>query len=633
MNLYRIKLRTHRFSVINFHVLKNFKNHVAIMRQLQNLSKRKNMKNCKKFIILLGLLILNCFLLLTGCQKTPDNNYETKSTSKEERLNWFKEAKFGMFIHWGPYSKLAGEWNGKKIPVGENAEWIMQKLQIPVKEYRKMAKQFNPIKFNAEDWVKLAKNAGMKYLVITAKHHDGFAMYHSKVSDYNIVNFTPFKRDPMKELAAACREEGIKFCFYYSHREDWDHPDAYGNYWDYNEAQKNFEKYLEEKSKPQLRELLTEYGPLGLIWFDRGMYTQEQGKEFVSIVRQLQPRCLINGRVGNYNEELLGDYQNMNDNGMPIGGIEEYWETPQTLNETWGFSKYDKKWKSPKEVIRRLAEIVGKGGNYLLNIGPTGEGIIPQASADVLNKVGDWIKKNGESIYGTTPNPFYNLPWGQCTVKGEKLYLHIFDWPSDGKLRIPGLKNNVKKAYLLINKNRQLPTYREGNMVFISVPEKPIDEINTVVVIEIEGIPNVEPVIVEQREDGVVSLEYVEAITGGKTVKRFNRKGGFHISKMTDSEDTITWHFNIIKPGLFDVMITYSANEEWQGREYVISIEPILLTSQVENTGDWYEYKTFKIGTTNLPKPGKYTLIIKPKSSSENYLMYFKSLQLLSVDK
>ena len=587
------------------------------------------MRNKKKFTVIFSILITTCLLLwFSGCRKRVTHNIETKSISKEERLKWFKEAKFGMFIHWGPYAKFAGEWNGKKIPVGENAEWIMQKLQIPVKEYRKIAGQFNPDKFNAEEWVQLAKNTGMKYIVITAKHHDGFAMYHSKVSDYNIIDFTPFKRDPMKELGNACQKEGIKFCFYYSHREDWDHPDAYGNFWDYDETQQDFERYLEEKSKPQLREILTGYGPLGLIWFDRGMYTQEQGKEFASIVHELQPECLVNGRVGNYNRELLGDYQNLSDNGMPVGGIEEYWETPQTLNGTWGYSKFDKEWKSPEEVIRRLVEIVSKGGNYLLNVGPTGEGIIPQESVDILNKVGGWMKKNAESIYGTTFSPFYNLPWGKCTVKGDKLYLHVFDLPSNGKLEVPGLKNRIKNAYFLLNKKRNLPINRVENSVFISLPEKPVDEVNTVVVMEIEGTPDVEPVIVEQNNDGVVSLECTEAATGGKTVKRFNRKGKFHISKWTEPEDTITWHIDIDKPGTFEVMITYAAGGEWQGREYTVSAGSELLTSKVENTGDWYEYKTFKIGAITLKDSGIYTLTIKPKSSSKDYLMYFKSIQL-----
>src|SRR5450759_2886190 len=250
----------------------------------------------------------------------------------EDRIQWFRQDKFGMFIHWGPYSFLAGEWKGQRVPVGSEAEWIMQRFNIPVKEYREMARQLNPVKFHAREWVSLAKATGMKYLVITAKHHDGFAMYRSAVSPYNIVDWTPFHRDPLKELSDACREAGIRFGVYYSHREEWDHPDGYGNNWDFDRSKKNFQRYLDEKSKPQLRELLTNYGPLGLVWFDRGIDTPRQAAEFVNLVRTLQPKCLINGRVGNYGQELMGDYQDMNDNGMPTGGLEEAWETPQTLN-------------------------------------------------------------------------------------------------------------------------------------------------------------------------------------------------------------------------------------------------------------------------------------------------------------
>src|ERR1051325_6159449 len=210
------------------------------------------------------------------------------------RMAWFQHDKLGMFIHFGPYSALAGEWKGHRVPVGSEAEWIMQRFNIPVADYRELAHSFNPARFNAEQCVQLAKAAGMKYLVITAKHHDGFAMYQSKVSRYNIVEWTPLKRDIVKELAAACQKAGIRFCVYYSHREDWDHPNGYGNNWDYDRGKKNLQRYLDEKSKPQLRELLTGYGPLGLVWFDRGMDTAQHAQEFVDMVHKLQPECLIN---------------------------------------------------------------------------------------------------------------------------------------------------------------------------------------------------------------------------------------------------------------------------------------------------------------------------------------------------
>ena len=303
-----------------------------------------------------------------------------------------------------------------------------------------MARGLNPVKFDADEWVKLAKTAGMKYLVVTAKHHDGFAMYHSQVSDYNIVDWTPFKRDPLKELSEACRKRGHPVLRLLLAPRGLGRSRRLRQPLGLRPAKKDFDRYLEQKSKPQLRELLTNYGPLGLVWFDRGLDTPRQAQDFVNLVRGLQPRCLINGRVGNYGQELMGDYQNMNDNGMPTGGLEEYWETPQTLNGTWGYSKFDQQWKTAGNVIHRLVEIVSKGGNYLLNIGPMGDGTIPPPSVAVLEKVGAWMRKNGESIYGTSACPLAGFPWGRCTVKGEKVYLHVFSWPADAVLRLIGFE-------------------------------------------------------------------------------------------------------------------------------------------------------------------------------------------------
>jgi alpha-L-fucosidase len=414
--------------------------------------KRINTIKLKSLTICLIISSFVIILFMVSCKSRIQHVKEAKISGKypdqEEYLEWFKDAKFGMFIHWGPYSRLAGEWNGQQVR--SPAEWIMNNLKIPVDEYRELAHKLNPVKFNAQEWVRLAKATGMKYIVITAKHHDGFAMYKSKVSSYNIVDWTPFKRDPLKELSQACAEEGIKFCVYYSHREDWDHPGGYGNNWDYDNDwgddfydHEKFDKYLEEKAKPQLRELLTNYGPIGLVWFDRGMYTPEQGKEFVKLVHDFQPATLINSRVGNYNQDLIGDYQSMSDNGMPPGGLKEYWESAQTLNTTWGFSKFDTLWKSPETVIRKLVEIVSRGGNYLLNIGPKGNGEIPDTTVEILMKVGRWVERNAESIYGTTANPFGELAWGYCTVKGSRLYLFVRNWPQDGVLIVPGLQNAV----------------------------------------------------------------------------------------------------------------------------------------------------------------------------------------------
>jgi alpha-L-fucosidase len=559
----------------------------------------------------------------------------TASDSLEMRLAWFQEAKFGMFIHWGPYSRLAGEWESQTVPVGENAEWIMKNLRIPVDKYRDMARNFNPADFDPDEWISLAKNAGMKYIVITAKHHDGFAMYHSKVSSYNIFDHTSFRRDPLKELSDACADQDIKFCLYYSHREDWDHPGGYGNDWEYDNDWgsdiynlEKFGKYLEEKAKPQIRELLTYYGPIGLVWFDRGMYTERQAREFVDLIHRLQPSALVNSRVGHYNQESLGDYQSMNDNGMPPGGLEEYWETPQTLNKTWGYSKFDTLWMSSGSVILRLAEIVSRGGNYLLNVGPDGNGKIPEKAVKILTEVGNWVSRNAESIYGTAANPFGKLPWGYCTKKENKLYAFVRDWPEDGSLILPGLKNNVTSAYLLKDKSVKLSATGNGRQTNISLPAKAPDTPASVVVIETEGLPEVVKKEVTQDEKGILELNYLTASTYGNAVTRFNRKGGFHISKWKEPQDSVVWSVRIKKPGKFKLVITYAANEEWLDKPYLISVDNHVIEKKVIPTGGLFEYRFFPIGYIEFPEEGVYSLTIRPDNIDEDYLMYLLSLTL-----
>ena len=546
-----------------------------------------------------------------------------------ERIQWFQQDKFGMFIHWGPYSALAGEWKGQRIPVGNEAEWIMQRFNIPVAEYRERARQFNPVHFDAEAWVALAKAAGMKYLVVTAKHHDGFAMYSSKVSKYNIVDWTPFHRDPLRELADACKKAGIRFCVYYSQREDWDHPDGYGNDWDYDRSKKDFARYLEEKSKPQLRELLSNYGPLGLVWFDRGMDTPEHTREFVDIVRQLQPRCLINGRVGDYGLDLMGDYQSMGDNGMPTDGLQEYWETPQTLNITWGYSRFDQQWKTPGDVIHRMVEIVSKGGNYLLNIGPMGDGTIPAPSVATLRKVGTWVQANGESIYGTSASPLPEQPWGFVTAKGDSLYLHVFSWPGDGVLRLPGLKNELRAAYPLAEPFHKLALGRSSGNVTVTLPARPLDQHDTVIVLQLDGHPAVDPPVVTQDTESPFKLDYQLAATTGKAAKRFNRDGKFHIAKWTGPKDTITWHLLVSHEGEYQVRISYSAGKESNGDRYLITVGGQTLTAAVVDTGGAYQYKTFDLGAVKLAKVGAYTLQVKPAAESGRNLMFFQKLDLV----
>jgi alpha-L-fucosidase len=462
----------------------------------------------------LSAVALVCLLLdgpsVARATRSDDGNREaiaigvegSQDPAKAKRLEWFREAKYGLFIHWGLYAIPAGQWQGKRIPgIGE---WIMNRAQIPVKTYEQLAKQFNPVKFNAEEWVQLAKDAGMKYIVITSKHHDGFALYDSKVSTWDIVDATPFKRDVLKELAAACAKAGIRLGFYYSQAQDWHEPNGAGNTWDFlaDETKKDFDQYLRDKAEPQIRELLTGYGPVALIWFDTPrLMTEARAKRFVDTLRTLQPNTLIDGRLG-----INGDYVSTGDNVVPSDVLGEAWEVPATLNHTWGYRSDDHDWKSPQTVIFKLIDIVSKGGNYLLNVGPTAEGVIPQPSQDVLRTVGRWLRVNGDAVYGAGPTPFgdelgessakgaknvrgeplflVNTQW-RYTTKAGKLYVTFFDEPR-APFPLPAIKNRIMRAYHLDGGNEVKLTV-EGGRTFLNLDRPILNPTATVVVVEFEG--------------------------------------------------------------------------------------------------------------------------------------------------
>ena len=407
---------------------------------------------------------------------------ETKE-QRDARMAWWREAKFGMFIHWGVYSVPAGKYGGKD----GYGEWIMNNAKIPMATYKEFTKQFNPVKFNAEEWVKIAKAAGQKYIVITSKHHDGFAMYHSQASDYNIYDATPFKRDPLKELAAACKKEGIKLGFYYSQAQDWGHPGgaAAGGHWD--PAQEgDFDAYLDKVAVPQVKEILSNYGQFpAVLWFDTAVnMTPERAAKFFPLLKT-RPNLIINNRLGGgFKGDTETPEQFIPANGFP--GRD--WETCMTLNGHWGYCQSDTNWKSADDLIRKLAEVASKGGNYLLNVGPTSEGEIPAPCIEILKKVGDWMKVNGESIYGTTAGPFAYLSWGRASRKGQKLYLHVHQWPANGVLRVP-LANKVSNAALLVQPGKKLEVRREGALTLITVPATAPDAVDSVVTLEFEGDP------------------------------------------------------------------------------------------------------------------------------------------------
>jgi alpha-L-fucosidase len=460
----------------------------------------------QKSTISLALIFLAALLIAAWSCSKPRQPAVEESTAggQDARMAWWREARFGMFIHWGLYAIPAGEWNGQT----NHAEWIRTTAQIPLEVYDKFVGQFNPVKFNAAEWVRLAQEAGMKYIVITSKHHDGFCLFDSKYTDFDVMS-TPFHRDILLELSQACRRAGLKMCWYHSIM-DWHHPDYLPRRdWETNRSPEgaDFNRYI-QYMKSQLSELVGNYGEIGVLWFDgewESTWNHEYGKDLYNYVRGLQPSIIINNRVdvGRSGMEGLtkkGDYvgdfgtpeQEIPPQGLP--GVD--WETCMTMNDHWGYNKFDQNWKSTEDLIRKLADIASKGGNFLLNVGPTAEGLFPQPSIDRLQAMGKWMKINGEAIYGTKASPFKSLAWGRCTQKpvenGTRLYFHVFDWPARGKLAVPGIFNQPRQCYLLSDpENKSLEVKREEDALVISVPSEAPDPVNSVVVLDIKGKPDV----------------------------------------------------------------------------------------------------------------------------------------------
>lgn len=441
---------------------------------------------------------------------------------RDERMRWWRESRFGMFIHWGLYAIPAGEWDGKNVPGA--GEWIINSARITPEAYEPLIKQFNPVKFDAKRWVEIAKSAGMRYIVITSKHHEGFGLWDSALTDWDIGS-TPFKRDVLKELADACTAAGIRLCFYHSIM-DWHHPDYLPRReWDKRPTDSaSFDRYR-DFMKGQLKELLSgAYGDIGVLWFDgewESTWTHEFGKDLDDYVRSLKRDIIINNRVDVGREGMVGFTKNpefRGDFGTPeqqipaTGAPGKDWETCMTMNDTWGFHKNDHNWKSNETLIRMISDIASKGGNFLLNVGPTAEGEIPPESVERLAAVGAWMKTNGEAIHATKASPFANLSWGRVTAKpvagGTKLFFHVWEWPKDGKLVIPGLLSKVKSATVL-GVGAAAAEAKGGN-VEIAVPSAAPDPIVTVVAVEIEGEPNiVGPVVLKPERDYFVNAAQV----------------------------------------------------------------------------------------------------------------------------
>lgn len=540
----------------------------------------------------------------------------------------FAEGNYAMFIHWGVYSQLANQVDGKTYyGIGE---WIMNRnmADIPVLKYQNMAESFNPVNFDAMEIAQLAKDAGMKYIIITSKHHDGFAMYHSTVNKFNIVDATPFGRDPMKELSEACRKLGLGFGFYYSHNQDWTFPG--GGNGPQTDAQGNpatFDDYFQKKCLPQVKEITSEYGSITLVWFDTpGNMPKQYVEQLVSVVRKNQPNAMVSGRAGHD----LGDYQTLGDMELPAKNVEGLWEAVDTTNDSWGYAWYDENWKSPREILERLITCIARGGTYMLNIGPRGDGTVPDRAARSLRDAGKWIQKYPQVIYGTEASPWkHAMPWGDATVSGNTIYLSVFQWPAGGSLCLPGLKSEIRKATLLGRKQDQnLKCRKISSWIRIEIPDRAPDPYVSVIELELDAAPQADDCWgIDPAVETEIFVDFA-AVQGAKVEKKgwMEKFGEWkHILQVMDWQPggKATWEVDVLEPGDYQIDLTYAGRGRlvWQ-----VAVEGGEVIRNQQNSS--HNYQRFPIGWLNFPQRGRYKVSVSCRegdvSSASLKAIHFK---------
>jgi len=555
------------------------------------------------------------------------------------RTSWFEEARFGMFIHWGLYSAAEGIWKGENLRYLNNyAEWIRYRNRISKEEYGQLAKRFDWENINPEEWVVQAKKAGMKYIIMTSKHHDGVAIWDTKIGDYSLSKLSGSNRDVIKELAEACRKHDMKLGFYYSHWIDWEHPYA----WDHNiELTKNvspdqFNTYWQEKAIPQLRELLTNYGDIAIMWFDmwipyeQTIFKKEQLEQAVSLIRELQPNCLINSRLGLPTDAEFVDFQTLGDNVFASEYIAHPWETPGTIAHSWGYSSYEKEWKSTSQIFESLISNVSLNGGLTLNIGPRANGQIPHESSTRLNDIGEWLSKNGEGLYGAkgTPLRAKNFDWGYLTLKKSQnkssLYAHIFNWPLDKKLRISGVKSNPKSIYLVEGSDsKKLNFVQNGAIIHVDLPQDPTDNFVSVLKLEFDKSVDFDTEIVAESTYGGFAL-HSKNITNTKEHQLIEYDGKRPNHTLSKGQDLI-WYVDISESGNYtldvsahnptmnNVHITILVGE--QKIEGILKPNGLMVVEPNENNYT-QEFTDLHIGKIEIEKTSKMKIIFK--SSTDN---------------
>lgn len=569
----------------------------------------------------------------------------------ESRIGWWREAKFGCFIHWGVYSAAGGEWKGKEV--GGYAEHLMRKEKIPRAVYlEQLVKPFNPAAFDADAWVRAIKAAGMRYLVITAKHHDGVAMYPSAVSSFSI-GASGFHRDPMQELSAACKKYGIRFGFYYSHAFDWEHPDAPGNDWDYGnpagdkqlhgginwfnahpELLPKAVKYVNEKSIPQIQELIRKYHP-DILWFDTpSKLPLSENIRILKAIREIDNHVVVNGRLARTADISFGDYKNTADRPAEFYPVSGDWEAIPTTNESYGYSKYDNSHKPVAFFIRLLAKAGARGGNLLMNIGPMGNGVIDPRDTAILHRSGVWMQQNGESIYGTTATPLPLQPWGESTRKGYRLYLHVFHWPEKAPLYVGGLKGEVDKAWLLTDPQRQALALKRVNDrdITIQLPATAPDTMNSIIVLEMKTMLT-DSIRVLDTHTLPNALLAFDGTLHGKGFKYGDGKAPkYYVFDWTKQDQYVSWTFRLPAAARFQVQIKYAADASTGSNAFALNVNGQTLSGKTQPvSSSREEIISQNLGTLSLPA-GTHTMDIRPENIAGKELMKLFEITLTPAE-
>ncbi len=550
---------------------------------------------------------------------------ETKA-HRDARMHWWREARFGMFIHWGLYAEAAGTWKGKQT--GGAGEWIMHDFKIPVGDYATMTAQFNPTQFNADAWVATAKAAGMRYIVMTAKHHEGFAMFHSLSDPFNIYDATQFKRDPIAEMSAACKKAGLKFGVYYSQAQDWHHAGgaAYGGHWD-TAQDGSLDDYVHNVAAPQVKELLTRYKP-AVLWWDTEVKMSDEDIRELTADFGADPGLIMNNRLGN---GVPGDTETPEQSIPATGFPGRDWETCMTMNDTWGYKSFDNDFKTVPQLLHNLIDIASKGGNYLLNVGPEPTGVIPEVEVQHLKDMGVWLKANGESIYKTSASPFKKIGFdGRATVRGHTMYVNVFTWPGEG-LTIKGLQTKVNSAKVVATGEKLTVSTGADGVVSISKPSQ-LDDISTAISLSLAGDPVVtEPeYLVTARPDGSYRLNAIDAILEGSGIQTEGSGEDSNVGFWGNQGDKVAWKVNAATEGKYSVSIDYSCDPNTPESTFAIEVDgqPTGVTGTVEKTDSWHNYHTFKLDGTVSLSSGKHVIRVVPKSKPHEDVMNLRRIVL-----